>query len=94
MNSKKTNENTLKIEELFKKAFNKSSTSSNLSNIEFNQDELDILSKEISEEKTAKAYQDDKSQINMNLSNEEITKLLNEINNNNNLKKERKNLFQ
>ena len=90
MNSKRTNENTLKIEELFKKAFNKnkSSTSSNLSNIEFNQDELDILSKEISEEKTAKAYQDDKNQINMNLSNEEITKLLNEINNNNNLKKE------
>ena len=90
MNSKRTNENTLKIEELFKKAFNKnkSSTSSNLSNIEFNQDELDILSKEISEEKTAKAYQDDKNQINMNLSNEEITKLLNEINNNTNLKKE------
>ena len=46
MNSKKTNQNTLSIEEMFKKATNnnkKSSTS--LSSIKFNQEELDILSR-------------------------------------------------
>ena len=46
MNSKRTNENTLYIDEIFKKALNNNkSTKSNLSNIILNQDELDILSK-------------------------------------------------
>ena len=84
MNSKKTNENTLRIEDLFQKAFNNNkSTSSNLSDIKFNQEELDILSKEISEEKASQKNNEDINQINVNLSNEEINTLLNEINNNN-----------
>ena len=88
MNSKKTNENTLRIEDLFQKAFNNNkSASPNLSDIKFNQEELDILSKEISEEKASQKNNEDINQINVNLSNEEINTLLNEINNNNNLKK-------
>ena len=84
MNSKKTNENTLRIEDLFQKAFNNNkSASPNLSDIKFNQEELDILSKEISEEKASQKNNEDINQINVNLSNEEINTLLNEINNNN-----------
>ena len=84
MNSKKTNENTLRIEDLFQKAFNNNkSASPNLSDIKFNQEELDILSKEISEEKVSQKNNEDINQINVNLSNEEINTLLNEINNNN-----------
>ena len=89
MNSKKTNQNTLCIEEMFKKALNNNICKSpNLSNIVFNQEELDILSKEILEEKIPQAQKEDNNQLNINLSNEEITTLLNEINNNNNPKKE------
>jgi endonuclease/exonuclease/phosphatase family metal-dependent hydrolase len=91
MNSKITNENTLRIEELFKRAINNNkSSSSNLSNIKFNQDELDILSKEILEENKPQLTKEDNNQININLSKEEINTLLNEINNNTNIKKEEK----
>ena len=91
MNSKRTNQNTLCIEEMFQKALNNTKCSSpNLSNIKFNQEELDILSKEIFDDKTPKIQKEDNNQININLSNEEISTLLNEINNNNNIKKDEK----
>ena len=91
MNSKRTNENTLYIDEIFKKALNNNkSTKSNLSNIILNQDELDILSKEILEDKKPQITKEDNNQQNINLSNEEIKTLLNEINNNNNKKEEEK----
>ena len=91
MNSKRTNENTLYIDEIFKKALNNNkSTKSNLSNIILNQDELDILSKEILEDKKPQITKEDNNQQNINLSNEEIKTLLNEINNTNNNKKEEK----
>ena len=91
MNSEITNENTLRIEEIFKRAINNNKNSStNLSNIVFNQEELDILSKEILEEKPSKFPKEDNNQININLSKEEINTLLNEINKNTNIKKEEK----
>ena len=91
MNSKRTNENTFYIDEIFKKALtNNNSSTSNLSNIIFNQDELDILSKEIIGDKIPKIQKEDNNQQNINLSNEEINTLLNEINNNNNSKKDDK----
>ena len=91
MNSKKTNQNTLSIEEMFKKATNnnkKSSTS--LSSIKFNQEELDILSKEVLGENDIQIPKEENNQININLSNDEINTLLKEINNNNDSKKEEK----
>ena len=91
MNSEITNENTLRIEEIFKRAINNNKNSStNLSNIVFNQEELDILSKEILEEKPSKFPKEENNQININLSKEEINTLLNEINKNTNIKKEDK----
>ena len=89
MNSKKTNQNTLSIEEMFKKATNnnkKSSTS--LSSIKFNQEELDILSKEVLGENDIQIPKEENNQININLSNDEINTLLKEINNNNDSKKD------
>ena len=91
MNSEITNENTLRIEEIFKRASNNNkSFSTNFSNIVFNQKELDILSKEILEEKSSQLPREDNNQININLSKEEINTLLNEINKNSNIKKEEK----
>ena len=91
MNSEITNENTLRIEEIFKRASNNNkSSSTNFSNIVFNQKELDILSKEILEEKSSQLPREDNNQININLSKEEINTLLNEINKNSNIKKEEK----
>ena len=91
MISQITNENTLRIEEIFKRASNNNkSSSTNFSNIVFNQKELDILSKEILEEKSSQLPREDNNQININLSKEEINTLLNEINKNSNIKKEEK----
>ena len=91
MNSKITNENTLRIEDLFKRAINNNKKSaSNFSNIVLNQNELDILSKEILEENKPQLVKEDNNQININLSKAEINTLLNEINNNTNIKKEEK----
>ena len=95
MNSEITNENTLRIEEIFKRASNNNkSSSTNFSNIVFNQKELDILSKEILEEKSSQLPREDNNQININLSKEEINTLLNEINKTSNIKKEGKILYQ
>ena len=91
MNSKITNENTLRIEDLFKRAINNNKKiPSNFSNIVLNQNELDILSKEILEENKPQLVKEDNNQININLSKAEINTLLNEINNNTNIKNEEK----
>ena len=91
MNSKITNENTLRIEDIFKKAVNNNkSTSTNFSDIVLNQQELDILSKEILEEKPSQIPKEDNNQININLSKAEINTLLNEINRKPNINNEEK----
>ena len=91
MNSKITNENTLRIEDIFKKAVNNNkSTSTNFSDIVLNQQELDILSKEILEEKPSQIPKEDNNQININLSKAEINTLLNEINKKPNINNEEK----
>ena len=68
MNSQITNENTLRIEDIFKKAVNNNkNTTTNFSDIVLNQQELDILSKEILEEKSSQIPKEDNNQININL---------------------------
>ena len=54
----------------------------NLSNIQFNPEELDILSKEIKEEHIATSLVDNNNPLNIQLSTEEIQILLNDMNNN------------
>ena len=54
----------------------------NLSDIKFNQEELDIISKEINDEEITTSHPENNNQVNIQLSNEEIKILLNEINNN------------
>ena len=100
MKNKKEKKDTLSIEQMFQKAINNNKNKSkSLLNIEFNEDELDILSKEIMEEKTEKMPKED-TQINIDFTNDQINLLLNEINNNINNnektflnKKRRKNLI-
>ena len=91
MNSQITNENTLRIEDIFKKAVNNNkNTTTNFSDIVLNQQELDILSKEILEEKSSQIPKEDNNQININLSKAEINTLLNEINKKSNINNEEK----
>ena len=91
MNSKITNENTLRIEDIFKKAVNNNkNATTNFSDIVLNQQELDILSKEILEEKSSQIPKEDNNQININLSKAEINTLLNEINKKSNINNEEK----
>ena len=59
---------------------NNKSIFNNLNEIKFNQEELDILSKEIKDEQVT---ENNNNLINIQLSNEEIELFLNEINNNN-----------
>ena len=91
MNSQITNENTLRIEDIFKKAVNNNkNATTNFSDIVLNQQELDILSKEILEEKSSQIPKEDNNQININLSKAEINTLLNEINKKSNINNEEK----
>ena len=91
MNSQITNENTLRIEDIFKKAVNNNkNATANFSDIVLNQQELDILSKEILEEKSSQIPKEDNNQININLSKAEINTLLNEINKKSNINNEEK----
>ena len=79
MNSKyKSNEAKTK-KKLYNHKSNNKTIFNNLNEIQFNQEELDILSREIKDEQIT----DNNNLINIQLSNEEIELLLNEINNNN-----------
>ena len=69
-------------EELIKTKSYEINSFNNLSNIQFNPEELDILSKEIKEEHIATSLVDNNNPLNIQLSNEEIQILLNEMNNN------------
>ena len=74
----KSNEAKTK-KKLYNHKSNNKTIFNNLNEIRFNQEELDILSREIKDEQIT----DNNNLINIQLSNEEIELLLNEINNNN-----------
>ena len=80
MNSKYKSNDAKTKKKINNQKSNNKSIFNNLNEIKFNQEELDILSKEIKDEQVT---ENNNNLINIQLSNEEIELFLNEINNNN-----------
>ena len=70
MKVKNKSKNNKNQEEIIKTKSDEMNSFKNLSDIQFNPEELDILSKEIKEEHIATSLVDNNSPLNINLSNE------------------------